>query len=204
MRIPNPLGKKYVEAEENFCLSHCCNIFSIIYFIYYFMVFPYCRGFLYSMTGRGTLGSFISAMSGRPAWTVTCIGIPGWGKWLRFLLLLLPGWSAVLNPVFVLALVLGLYVLALGRECPNLRRSAGAWTWLFALSMFVSAGVTVYYVCLTRAGSMNYVWTGCLIVWFANIYRTRWGKRITSSMGPVLRMSDLWDFLAAPVMRGRR
>ena len=143
------------------------------------MVFPYCRGIPLFTTGRGTLGSFISAMSGRPAWTVTCIGIPGWGKWLRFLLLLLPRlvWT-VLNPVFVLALVLGLYVLALGRM-PNLRRECGAWTWLFALSMFVSAGVTVYYVCLTRAGSMNYVWTGCLIVWFMNIYRTRWGKRIT-------------------------
>ena len=69
------------------------------------------------------------------------------------------GKKRIWNPVFVLALILGLYVLALGRM-PNLRRECGAWTWLFALSMFVSAGVTVYYVCLTRAGSMNYVWTG--------------------------------------------
>ncbi len=85
----------------------------------------------------------------------------------------------VLNPVLVLGLVLGLYVLALGRV-PLLRREYGAWTWLFALSMFVSAGVTIYYVCLTRAGSMNYVWTGCLIVWFMNIYRIRWGKQASS------------------------
>ncbi len=54
------------------------------------MVFPLLPGIPLFTTGRGTLGSFISAMSGRPAWTVTCIGIPGWGKWLRFLLLLLP------------------------------------------------------------------------------------------------------------------
>lgn len=175
MRIPNPLGKKYVEAEENFCLSHCCNIFSIIYFIYYFMVFPYCRGFLYSRQDgvpwavsyppcleglRGQLPVLESQAGGNGCVFITSAPRLVW---------------TVLNPVFVLALVLGLYVLALGRM-PNLRRECGAWTWLFALSMFVSAGVTVYYVCLTRAGSMNYVWTGCLIVWFMNIYRTRWGS----------------------------
>lgn len=87
-------------------------------------------------------------------------------------------WTA-LNPVLALALILGLYVLALGRA-PKIRRECDAWTWLFTLGMFVSAGVTVYYICLTRAGSMNYVWTGCLIVWFMNIYRIKWGKRTTS------------------------
>lgn len=143
------------------------------------MVFPYCRGFLYSRQDgvpwavsyppcleglRGQLPVLESQAGGNGCVFITSAPRLVW---------------TVLNPVFVLALVLGLYVLALGRM-PNLRRECGAWTWLFALSMFVSAGVTVYYVCLTRAGSMNYVWTGCLIVWFMNIYRTRWGKRITS------------------------
>ena len=101
----------------------------------------------------------------------------------------------VLNPVFVLALVLGLYVLALGRM-PNLRRECGAWTWLFALSMFVSAGVTVYYVCLTRAGLHELCVDRMPDRMVHEYLQNQVGEADNlPSMGPVLRMSDLWDFL---------
>ena len=155
--------------------------FSVLFILYIISWFSPIAGDSFIHDRTGYLGQFHI----RHVWKACVDSYLYWnprlGEMAAFFITSAPRlvWT-VLNPVFVLALVLGLYVLALGRM-PNLRRECGAWTWLFALSMFVSAGVTVYYVCLTRAGSMNYVWTGCLIVWFMNIYRTRWGKRITSS-----------------------
>ncbi len=154
--------------------------FSVLFILYIISWFSPIAGDSFIHDRTGYLGQFHI----RHVWKACVDSYLYWnprlGEMAAFFITSAPRlvWT-VLNPVFVLALVLGLYVLALGRM-PNLRRECGAWTWLFALSMFVSAGVTVYYVCLTRAGSMNYVWTGCLIVWFMNIYRTRWGKRITS------------------------
>lgn len=177
--------------------------FSVLFILYIISWFSPIAGDSFIHDRTGYLGQFHI----RHVWKACVDSYLYWnprlGEMAAFFITSAPRlvWT-VLNPVFVLALVLGLYVLALGRM-PNLRRECGAWTWLFALSMFVSAGVTVYYVCLTRAGSMNYVWTGFLIVWFMNIYRTRWGKRITSPRWGLSSMSDLW-VSAAPVMRGRR
>ncbi|GEM_PF-2818991 len=110
------------------------------------------------------------------------------------------GKKRIWNPVFVLALILGLYVLALGRM-PDLRRECGVWTWLFTLSMFVSAGVTVYYVCLTlclpdarRVHELCVDWRSDCVV---HEYLQNQVEEADDlpSMRAVLRVPDVWDFL---------
>ena len=126
--------------------------FSVLFILYIISWFSPIAGDSFIHDRTGYLGQFHI----RHVWKACVDSYLYWnprlGEMAAFFITSAPRlvWT-VLNPVFVLALVLGLYVLALGRM-PDLRRECGAWTWLFALSMFISAGVTVYYVCLTRAG----------------------------------------------------